>query len=257
MKLLRIIVFVFFGGLIISTANGQSLKGALINKVKKEALNSITGKEEQKTETPIDANGDQNSSSRPSQRTGSSKGLEKSTKDVNLSLTEASSAFNSSDYKKTRLSLNEALGNLDLIIGDLILKSYPKTVSDLSAVEENDMIASSTAYWTGLTIAREYQQGEQWVKVETLNSSLAMYANASINTGYYTYSNDPSSKNIQIKNQNGVITFDENSGYKLSIAIGQQTFMVFEGVNIPDESTMLKIAESFDYGFIKKMFGEK
>jgi len=256
MKVFKMMITVFLCLLISNSMNGQALRGALIDKVKKEAVNKLTGKE-QNTETPAETTSDDNSTSKPSQRSGSSKGLEKSSKDVNLSLDEAASAFSTNDYKRTRMSLTEALGNLDLMIGDLVLKSFPDQVTGIPSVKENDMIASSTAYWTGLTIHREYQQGEQWVKVETLNSSLAVFANAAVNTGYYTYSNDPSSKNVQVKGLSGVITFDENSGYKLSIAVGQQTFMVFEGVNIPDETTMLQIADAFDYENIKKMFGEK
>jgi hypothetical protein len=235
----------------------QSLRGAALNKLKKEAINKVLGTEQNEQQQPqADPYQDTETSGRPGQRAGSSKGLEKSSKDVSLSLNEAANAYSGSNYKKTRAGLTEALGNLDLMIGDKILQSFPSSVEGLAVLAENDQIASSSASWAGLIIKREYQLGDKWFSFSVMNSSLAAFANAAINTGMYTYSNQPSQKTVEIAGNQALITFDESSGYKINLSLGQQTQILIEGVNIASEAELTQMAKAFDYAFIKKMFGE-
>jgi len=256
MKSTRVLIILALAGILISPGlYSQALRGAL-NKVKKEALDKVVGGEsndQQQTASPAD---EPEQTGRPGQKSGGSKGLEKSSKDVGISLGEASDAFSKNNYKKTRSSLTEALGNLDLMIGNKILKSFPSTVEGLSPIEANDQVASSSANWAGLTIKREYQKEDQWLSFSVLNSSLAALANSAMNAGMYTYSNQPNQKTIEVAGNQAVITFDESSGYKINVSLGQQTIVIIEGVNIPTESDFTKMANAFDYAFIKKMFGE-
>lgn len=234
----------------------QSIRGAALNKLKKEAINKVLGSEQNDPQQQAEQYQDPETTGRPGQRAGSSKGLEKSSKEVHLSLNEAANAYSGSNYKKTRAGLTEALGNLDLMIGDKILQSFPSSVEGLSVLAENDQIASSSTSWAGLIIKREYQLGDKWFSISVMNSSLAAFANAAINTGMYTYSNQPNQKNIEIAGNQALISFDESSGYKINLSLGQQTQILIEGVNIASEAELTQMAKAFDYAFIKKMFGE-
>lgn len=257
MKTKHVFLILVISGIICSPGlHAQVLKGAL-NKVKKEALERVVGGESNDQPQQQGTMAEEpEQSGRPSQKSGGSKGLEKSTKDVAISLNEASDAFSKDNYKKTRFSLTEALGNLDLMIGDKILKSFPTQVEGLAADEENDQVASSSSNWAGLTIKREYKKDDEWLSFSVLNSSLAALANSAVNAGMYTYSNQPDQKTIEIAGNQAVINFDESTGYKITISMGQQTVIIIEGVNIPTEGDITKMANDFDYAFIKKMLGE-
>ncbi len=258
MKATQRVIMLILIGMIFASPNlySQSFKGAALNKLKKEAVSKVLGEEPKDQKESVNPTDYPDQSERPGQQVGSSKGLEKSSKEVSVSLREASTAFSGSNYKKTRSGLTEALGNLDLIIGDNVLNSFPTQVEGLAALTANDQISSSSASWVGLLIKREYQQGDQWLSFTVMNSSLAAFSNSAINTGMYNYSNQPNQKNIDIAGNQAVIAFDESSGYKINLSLGQQTLVIIEGVNIPNETRLTKMAGAFNYAFIKKMFAE-
>ncbi len=84
----------------------QSFRGTALNKLKKDAINKVLGTEQNEQQQPqADPYQETETSGRPVQRAGSSKGLEKSSKDVSLSLNDAANAYSGSNYKKTRQDL--------------------------------------------------------------------------------------------------------------------------------------------------------
>ena len=51
--------------------------------------------------------------------------------------------------------------------------------------------------------------------------------------------------------------YNEGSGYKLTVPIGQSSVIVFEGINFATEPDMMKAAEMFNIDAIKKELGEQ
>jgi hypothetical protein len=88
---------------------------------------------------------------------------------------------------------------------------------------------------------------------------MAGVATAAVGMGLYAdYSeDDENQKSIQIKGNEAVITFNDSEGYTVNISVGQETFVLVEGVNISSESEMIAIAESFDYDSIRKALGDQ
>jgi len=64
-------------------------------------------------------------------------------------------------------------------------------------------------------------------------------------------------KQTKLKGYRGIIEYDESSGYKLSVPLGQSSLIVYEGVNFASEQEMMKAAEAVDVDGIKKMLGEQ
>ena len=64
-------------------------------------------------------------------------------------------------------------------------------------------------------------------------------------------------KQTKVKGHKAIIEYDENSGYKLSVPLGQTSLIVWEGINYANEQEMMTSANSFDIDGIKKMLGEK
>lgn len=64
-------------------------------------------------------------------------------------------------------------------------------------------------------------------------------------------------KQTRLKGHKAVIEYNENSGYKLSVPLGQSSLLMFEGINFTSEQEMMKAAEQLDIEGIKKALGEK
>jgi hypothetical protein len=76
--------------------------------------------------------------------------------------------------------------------------------------------------------------------------------------GMYMQSTDqPNQKNIQFQNHRAVIRFDEYDGYTLSVAFGQSSVFVVNGVNFESETDFMNAAGNFDIATIKSMLGEQ
>lgn len=64
-------------------------------------------------------------------------------------------------------------------------------------------------------------------------------------------------KQTKLKGYRAIIEYNENSGYKLSVPLGQSSLIVFEGVSFASETDMMKAAEIFNLDGIKKELGEQ
>ena len=110
-----------------------------------------------------------------------------------------------------------------------------------------------------MSIHREYQKSDTWAGLTIYNSSVAGVATAAVSMGLYTnYAEEnENQKKIRVKGYDAVITFSEGEGYTVNVSVGQQTFVLVEGVNLNSEAEMVAIAESFDYDSIKKALGDQ
>lgn len=125
---------------------------------------------------------------------------------------------------------------------------------------EKDQVVSSGWGFTGLTIHREYMKDEKQLSMTIASNAIMMNAiNMFLNNGAFAQSSatDQSWKQTKLKGNKAIIQFDQSSGYKLSVPLGQSTLIVFEGINFADEHEMMQAAEQFNVDSIKKTLGEK
>jgi len=252
-----------------------------------QVLNKLKGKGEQKAGEAIDnlfsgkKKKDQNSGSsstgnaggndnggnssnnggtnHPSNNSGG--GLVSTPPDVNQNLADAEAAYKKSSYGEARYAVQQAMLGVELEIGNKILKSLPEAISGLKKNESADQVTSSGYGWAGLMIHREYNDSkEKELRVTVANNSAWMAGvNAYLaNGGYAQQTNGQQNwKQTKVKGNRAIIEYDESSGYKLSVPLGQSSLLVYEGVNFANESEMMKAAEAVDIDSIKKQLGEQ
>jgi hypothetical protein len=82
-----------------------------------------------------------------------------------------------------------------------------------------------------------------------------MYFN---NMGYaQTNGGEQKWKQIKVKGNRAVIEYDDNTGYKVSVPLGQTSLVMYEGVNFASEADMMAAVNAIDLDLIKKQLGEK
>jgi hypothetical protein len=195
---------------------------------------------------------------KPSNKGGG--GLVSTPPDVKENLNSAETAFKGNNYGETRYAIQQAMLGVELQIGTGILKSLPMTISGLKADSAQDQVTSTGWGWAGLTIQRVYVTGDKQLTFTIANNSLWMQAiNMFLtNNGYAQQTNGQQNwKQTRIKGYKAVIEYSDNSGYKLSVPLGQTSLLVYEGVNFASEQDMMNAANQIDIDGIKKALGEK
>jgi len=259
--------------LIAFTANAQGLVGKLKQKASQAAEKALEKKAEEKAGVSTNENQqtqgntggnttNPNSGSggnRPTNKGGA--GLVSTPPDVKQNLSDAETAYKSGSYGEARYAVQQAMLGVELEIGQKILKSLPESVASLKMNKEADQVTSTGWGWAGLTIQREYNGGEdKQLRTTIANNSAWMSAvNMYLANGGYAQSTNGQQnwKQVKVKGYRGIIEYDENSGYKLSVPIGQTSLFVWEGVNFASEQEMMSAANAFDLDGIKKMLGEQ
>jgi hypothetical protein len=195
----------------------------------------------------------------PANNTGG--GLISTPPDVKQNLADAESAYKKSSYGEARYSVQQAMLGVELEIGNKILKSLPESISGLNKDAESDQVASAGWGWAGLTIQREYKdKKDKQLTVTIANNSVWMAGvNAYLSSGGYAQQTNGQQnwKQTKVKGYRAIIEYNEGSGYKLSVPLGQSSIVVYEGINFASEPDMMKAAEAVDLDSIKKELGEQ
>jgi hypothetical protein len=246
------------------TGYSQGLVGKLKQKAEQAAEKALEKKAEEKV--GIEDNSSDNSSNPSSSNSGSRPtnkgggGLVTAPPDVKQNLSDAESSFKSANYGEARYAVQQAMLGVEMEIGNKVLKSLPESVNGLPKQQEADKVTSTGWGWAGLTIQREYlKDDKQFTTTVANNSAWISAVNMYLaNGGYAQQTNGQQNwKQIKVKGNRAIIEYDESSGYKISVPLGQTSLIVFEGVNYASEQEMMNAANVFDIDGIKKMLGEK
>ena len=255
--------------LFVFQADAQGFVNKLKQKADEAASKALEKKAKEKAGISDDTNnqntgttGDSGNSSqnkgRPTNKGGG--GLIATPPDVNKNLSEAETSYKAGSYGEARYAVQQAMLGVEMEIGKKVLEAMPESVSGLGKVQEADQVTSSGYGWAGLTIHREYLNDDKQLTVTVANNSAWMSAvNMSLANGGYsqTTNGEQNWKQTKVKGHKAIIEYDDNTGYKLSVPLGQTSLIVWEGVNVGSEDDMMAAANSFDIDGIKKMLGEK
>lgn len=261
---IKFLLACFVAVLIGFTANSQGFLNKIKQKADEAATKALEKKAKEKagiSETekkPTGNDTNSNSQGRPTNKGGG--GLISTPPDVKQNLTDAEASYKAGGYGEARYAVQQAMLGVELEIGKKVLESMPETVSGLGKNEEADQVTSAGYGWSGLTIHREYRKDDKELRTTVANNSAWMTAvNMYLaNSGYaQTTNGEQNWKQTKVKGNKAIIEYDDSSGYKLSVPIGQTSLIVWEGVNFASEQEMMGAANSFDIDGIKKMLGEK
>ena len=265
-------------GMLLCFASAVSAQGNLLNKIKNKAANAadrVADKViEKKTDEivygpdgkPVNNSGGPGSTSGGPSSGGKNKmgnkggaGLVTTPPNVAENLTSAETSFKSGNYGDARYAVQQAMLGVEMEIGQQILKGLPETVAGLKKDEKADQVTSTGWGWVGLTIHREYEAGDKQLTVTIANNAgwmqaINLYFN---NAGYaQTTGGEQNWKQTKIKGYRAIIEYDDNSGYKLSVPLGQTSLLMFEGVNFATEQDLMTAVNTIDIDSIKKSLGE-
>lgn len=221
---------------------------------KKVNPNSGTGT----TTNPTNQDTSTSGSNNPTNKGGG--GLVVTPPDVKQNIADAENSYKSGSYSEARYSIKQAMLGVEMEIGQNVLKSLPDAVAALKKEAEADQVTSMGAGWVGLTIHREYQNGDKQLTVNIANNSawMSAYNAYMVNSNYATTTGGQQNwKQTKVKGYKGIIEYSDASGYKLSVPLGQSSLIVWEGINFASEQEMMTAANAFDIDGIKKTLGEK
>ncbi len=179
---------------------------------------------------------------------------------VNENLKDAGASFTANNYGEARYSVQQAMLGVEMEIGKKILKELPETVAGLKKITDDDQVTSTGWGWAGLTIQRNYRENDRQLDLVIANNSVWMAAvNMYLANGGYaqTTNSQQNWKQTKFKGNRAIIEFDQSSGYKLSVPLGQTSLIVFNGINFDTESSFMNALSAFDVEGIKKTLGEK
>jgi hypothetical protein len=247
------------------STQGQGLVGKLKQKAEEAAEKALEKKAKEKAgvNTGNDPSGSGGSGSSSGSGNPSNKGgggLVTAPPDVKANLADAETAYKSASYGDARYAVQQAMLGVEMEIGNKVLNSLPQTVSGLPYEKESDQVTSTGYGWAGLTIQRQYQKDDKQLRTMIANNSAWMSAlNMYLANGGYsqTTGGEQNWKQTKVKGHKAIIEYNESSGYKLSVPLGQTSLIVWEAVNFASEQEVMTAANAFDIDGLIKTLGEK
>ena len=247
-----------------------AIQAQLLKKLKEKAEKALdkktddgTGANNSGTNSGNSGNSGNNGNNQPKYGKPSNKGgqgLVTAPPDVNENLTSAETAFKANNLSDARYAVQQAMLGVELQIGQEILKSLPASVANIKKDSAQDAVTSTGWGWAGLTIQRVYVQGDKQFTTTIANNSLWLSAvNMYLANGGYAQNSGGQQnwKQIKVKGNKAVIEYNESTGYKVSVPIGQSSIVIYEGINFASEQDMMNAVNQIDIDGIKKHLGEK
>jgi hypothetical protein len=164
-------------------------------------------------------------------------------------LTEARKTYSAGDLNSSRFAMEQMLRELDVAIGEEILKVLPAAVEALKANEKEDQVnGSSAGYMMGLFVQRSYGAEGKRATVEIVNNSpLLTSLNAFLAIPFITNSADGKQKMVKIQGYRSVLNKNEDTesgktNYELQIPM--QNTLVTLKLDDAQEGDILKMANT-------------
>ncbi len=243
--------------ILLFSADQLSYSQGVLKKLKEKAEEQVIDKvlgDDKKTE---DATYQETSSSSSISNTRGG-GLVTTPPDVEENIAGAETAYKDKNYVDARYAIRQAILGVEMEIGHNILEGFPGSVKGLNTVPEEDKVTSGGIGFSGLTIERVYRATDQELRVTVANDAILLASvNMYLSSGAYATSADQNQKSVTFKGYRGILQYDENSGYTLSVPFGQSSLFVANGINFASEQEIMAAAEEFDIEKIKKELGEQ
>ncbi len=234
---------------------GQRVLRKLQNRTEDKILDEIFNKDENEKKNSSNSS-DPSGTGNIENKRGS--GLTETAPDVIAQIEAASGSYTSKEYSKSRHAIRQALLGVEMEIGEKVLELLPASVNGLEKQDDSDMVTSSGIGFVGLSIERKYAKGDQELNLDiTNNSQLLTAVNMYISSGTYSSGEDQEYKQVNVQGYQGVIEYDDYSGYQLSIPFGQSSLFVLQGINFENEHEIIDAANEFSIDSIKKQLGEQ
>ena len=146
--------------------------------------------------------------------------------DFTKAMNTAKTAYSGGKLEETHFALQQAMQEVDLIVGKEVLKLLPQKMDSLSTNEKDDNVASNVGY-VGATIHRSYGKPGRKADLSIIsNSPLVAMMNTFLNTPILGgMMNDGKTKTVKVQGykarlEKQVGSTDGKDGYQLQIPLG-------------------------------------
>ncbi len=176
--------------------------------------------------------------------------------DFDKNIASAKTAYGSGDLENTRFALEQALHELDIVIGKEILKQLPTQLGAAKYNEKDDNVTGGSGIATGLFVHRSYgEQGNSSIDVIN-NSPMISSINAILAIPFIGNSGDGTQKVVKIQGYKAVLNKNENettgkTGYTLQIPMNNTLFTI--EMDDTNESEIQSLANTIPLSKIAQM----
>ena len=167
--------------------------------------------------------------------------------DVQPLLDEALSSYRSEDLENARFSLQEALNEINKVVGDEILSVLPAEMNGMSKVEQDDDVTGANMGFASLFVHRAYKDESRQASIDLISDSPML---AGVNTllampGFMT--SDDDQKRIKVSGYKALLTRNENDMGQISYDVQvplNSSLLTFECEGINNENEVLEMVNS-------------
>ena len=176
--------------------------------------------------------------------------------DFDKHLATARSSYSNGNLEDARFAMQQLLQELDIMIGQEVLKKLPSKMNDLAVNPKNDNVTANTGL-AGVLIHRDYGTGEKTADLDIMNNSpLIASLNAILSLPFVGNASDGTQKVVKVNGYKGVLHKYENTetsktDFDVQIPFGS-TLLTFK-VDDTTEADILKMANTIPLAEIAKM----
>jgi hypothetical protein len=167
--------------------------------------------------------------------------------DVQSRLDEALMSYRQEDLDNARFSLQEALNEINRVVGKEILAVLPSELNGMSKVEDADDVTGVNTGFAGLFVHRSYKDETREASVDLISDSPML---TGINTilampGFMT--SDPNQKRIKVGNYKALMTRSTSEegpvSYDVQIPLSS-SLLTFQCSGFDDENEVVKMVNT-------------
>ena len=175
--------------------------------------------------------------------------------DFSKDMTTAKTAYNAGKLEESHFALMQAMQEIDLIVGQEILKLLPPKMDTMAAVPKQDNVSTAVGF-VGTTIHRLYGSGNRRADLSIVsNSPLIGMLNGLLNAPMIGMMSDGKTKTVRVQGYKGRLEKSEGSdgktNYELQIPLSN-TLITFK-VDDCTDSQLLALAETLPLQQIAKL----
>ncbi len=177
--------------------------------------------------------------------------------DFTIAMTTAKTAYNAGKLEETHFALQQAMQEVDLIVGKEVLKLLPPKIDSLSTNTKDDNVASNVGY-VGATIHRSYGKTGRKADLSIIsNSPLVTMMNTFLNTPILGgMMNDGKTKTVKVQGYKARLekkpgSIDDKNDYELQMPLGS-ALITFK-VDDCTDTQILDLANTIPFQQIAKL----
>lgn len=177
--------------------------------------------------------------------------------DFDKNVASAKSSYSSGDLENTRFALEQVLHDLDVIIGQEIMKMLPTKLGSLDYDAKSDNVTGGAGMATGLFVSRSYGTYPSSGKIDIINNSpLITSINAILAIPFVGNSADGSQKIVKVQGYKAVLNKKVNeengkTGYNIQVPMNNTLFTI--EMDDTNESEIQNLANAIPLSKIAQM----